>query len=296
MLARHDKGTANVAVFHEALTIRFAQNTRDFQRDIAGGFRNRDHHIDVQIFPLAGNLFTEFGAHIHTRAVNGNLIDKGVRTREIDVLEQTRVADRVVRALAGEELALLGDVHRFARRDIAQELKAQGIERHAFGSNHILGAAIANIAFAQHQRTDTVRVAEGDHTVTDNHRHAGVSATDLAVSRGNSGEDVIGFQRIMAEVVEFAGEDIQQDLGIRSGVDVAALLFEQFLTQFVRIGQVTVVGKRNAIRGVDVERLRLRRAGAASGWVTHVANPHVALHTLHMASFKDIADQPVCLA
>jgi hypothetical protein len=141
-----------------------------------------------------------------TRAVDGNLVDEGVRTGKIDVLEQARVADRVIGTLAGKQLALLGDIHRFARRHVAQEFKAQGIQRHAFRGHHILGTAIANIAFAQHQRTNAVWIAEGHHAVTDDHRHAGVRAADLAVGRGNRGKNVVCFQRVVTEVIQLAGE------------------------------------------------------------------------------------------
>ena len=67
---RHDERTAYIADLNEALTEPFAQNTRDFQRDITRGFRDRDHHVDIQIFPFAGNFLAQFRAHIHAGAVN----------------------------------------------------------------------------------------------------------------------------------------------------------------------------------------------------------------------------------
>ena len=143
--------------------------------------------------------------------------------------------------MTSEQLTFFGDVHRFARRHVAQELKAQRIQRHAFRSHHILGAAIADIALAQHQRTDAVRVAEGDHAVADNHRHAGVSASNLAVGGSDRRKNVVCFQRIVAEVVQLAGEDIQQDFRIGGGVDMAAFFFKQLFTQLVSVSQVTVV-------------------------------------------------------
>lgn len=99
----------------------------------------------------------------------------------------------------------------------------------------------------------------------------------------------------MAEVIQLAGENIEQNFRIGGGVDVAAFFFKQLFTQLVSVGQVTVMRQRNAIRRVNVERLSLGGAGAASRRVTDVADPHVALHTLHVASLKNIAHQPVCL-
>ena len=100
----------------------------------------------------------------------------------------------------------------------------------------------------------------------------------------------------MAEIIQLAGENIQQDFGIRRGVDVAAFFFKQLFTQLMSIGQVAVMGKRDAVRGVNVKRLSLGGAGAASGWVTHMADTHVALKTLHMAGFENIVDQTICFA
>ena len=131
--------------------------------------------------------------------------------------------------------------------------------------------------------------------MTDNHRHAGISAANLAVGGGDRRKNVVCFQRIVAEVVQLAGEDIEQDFGIRGGVDVAAFFFKQLFTQLVSVSQVTVVRQRNAVRRVDVERLCLGGAGAASRRVTNVTNTHIALHTLHMASFKNVAHQTVRL-
>ena len=84
--------------------------------------------------------------------------------------------------------------------------------------------------------------------MTDNHRHAGVSAANLAVGGGNRRKNIVGFQRVVAEVVQLAGKDIEQDFGIGGGVDVAAFFFKQLFTQLVSVGQVTVVRQRNTIR------------------------------------------------
>ncbi len=230
LLAWHDKGAANIAVLHEALAIGFTQDARHLQRDIAGGFRDRDDHIDIQIFPLAGNLLAELGAHIHTGAVDGDLVDEGVRTGKVDVLEQARVADRVFRTLTGKQLAFFGDVNRFARSNVTQELKAQGVQGHAFGGHHIFGAAIANIAFTQHQRANPVRIAERDHTVADNHRYAGIGTANQTVSGRHGSKNVVSFQRIVTEVIQFAGKDVKQNFRVRSGVNVATLLFKQLFT------------------------------------------------------------------
>ena len=76
---------------------------------------------------------------------------------------------------------------------------------------------------------------------------------------------------------------------------MAAFFFKQLFTQLVSVSQVTVVRQRNAIRRVDVRRLCLGGAGTASRRVTNVTNTHIALHTLHMASFKTSLTSPFAL-
>ena len=68
----------------------------------------------------------------------------------------------------------------------------------------------------------------------------------------------ITLQRIMTEVIQLAGKDIEQDFRIRSGVNVAAFFFKQLFTQLVGIGQVTVMRQGYPVRRVDVERLYRR--------------------------------------
>lgn len=54
-------------------------------------------------------------------------------------------------------------------------------------------------------------VAESHHAVADNHCHTGVRTANLAIGRRDGGKNVIGFQRVMTEVIQLAGEDIEQD-------------------------------------------------------------------------------------
>jgi hypothetical protein len=75
---------------------------------------------------------------------------------------------------------------------------------------------------------------------------------------------VIGVQRqVIGLRLEFVGEDIEQDLGIGVGVDVPTILAEQIAFQRVGVRQVAVVCETDAIRGIDVEGLRLGRRRAA---------------------------------
>ncbi len=63
----------------------------------------------------------------------------------------------------------------------------------------------------------------------DDHRHARVRAADQAVGRRNRREDVVRFQRVVTEVIQLTGENIEEDFGIRGGIDMAAFFFKQLL-------------------------------------------------------------------
>lgn len=69
-----------------------------------------------------------------------------------------------------------------------------------------------------------------------------------------------------------------------------------FLGQLLDVGQVTVMRQGDAVRRVDVERLSLGRAGAASGRVAHMADAHMANQALHMALLEHVTYQAVVLA
>ena len=56
------------------------------------------------------------------------------------------------------------------------------------------------------------------------------------------------------------------------------------------------MGHTDAVGTVYIERLRQRRAGAASGWVTHMAYAHFTHQTHHMAATENIPGQPFAFA
>ncbi len=62
----------------------------------------------------------------------------------------------------------------------------------------------------------------------DDHRHARVRAADQAVGRRNRREDVVRFQRVVTEVIQLTGENIEEDFGIRGGIDMAAFSSNSF--------------------------------------------------------------------
>ena len=105
------------------------------------------------------------------------------------------------------------------------------------------------------------------------------------------GEHLLGRQLLVARrALELVGEHVDQHLGVAAGVDVAAVDVEQLLLQRRRVGEVAVVDEDDAVRRIDVERLRLLLAvGVAGGRIAHLAEADVARQRAHVAGAKDVA-------
>ncbi len=56
------------------------------------------------------------------------------------------------------------DEHRLAGLDIAQQLEAERVQRHALRGDHVL-VALGRFAHAEHKRADAVRIAEAEDAV-----------------------------------------------------------------------------------------------------------------------------------
>ena len=162
-----------------------------------------------------------------------------------------------------------------------------------FAGNHVFAAAIFGSARAVNDGADGERVAEGDEAVAANHRHNRIGATHAAVGGGDGVEDDFRRRPQLLLALDFVGEDVEQRFGIGMGVDVAQVAGVDGADEFVGVGEIAVVGERNAVGRIDVERLRFGGAGRAGGRVTHVADAVVADESLHFAFVKDVAHQAV---
>src|ERR1700692_71207 len=75
----------------------------------------------------------------------------------------------------------------------------------------------------------------------------------------------------------------------------AIFAYEHF-GELTRVRQIAVVAETNAVRRIDVERLRVLGAVGACGWVAHMSDADVAFELEHVLLLKYIADQPGVLA
>ncbi|MCY1389796.1 hypothetical protein D9M71_46000 [compost metagenome] len=244
---------------------------------------------------LALDLLGQLLAHAQTRLVDGDAIHDGVRARQVDVLEDAGGVLRVSRALAGVELAVLGDVHRFARSQVTDQGEAEHVEGDAFGGNHVFHAFVG-VALAEDDRADRVGIAEADDAVAGDHRHHGITALAAFVHTGNGGEHIFLGGLQLAAVGQLVGEYVEQHFRVGVGVHVAQIGFVDFLGQLLDVGQVAVVRQGDAVGRVDVERLGLGGTGRTRGGIAHMADAHAADQALHVALLEDVADQAIVLA
>jgi hypothetical protein len=113
----------------------------------------------------------------------------------------------------------------------------------------------------------------------------------MRLHRADRLEHVVGLQlRAAGGLLQLVGEDVQQHLRVALGVDVAVVAGKQFGLQRLRIGEVAVVHQHDAVRRVDVERLRFFLAvGVAGGGVAHLAQARVAGQAAHVAGAEHVA-------
>ena len=193
-LSGHDEGAADVAVFDEPFAIRFAQICGQLHRAGAAGIGNRHHDVDLAQVQLPFDFFRQFNPHIDARLVNGHAVDNGIRAGKINIFEQAGCKFALTGALAAVQFAVKGDKYGLARRDVALQLESQAVENDGFGSHTPIGFAFIVGLFAQHQRTDAVRVAEGQQAVARNQGHHAVRAAYPAVQFADCVKNMVEFQ------------------------------------------------------------------------------------------------------
>ena len=141
-------------------------------------------------------------------------------------------------------------------------------------ATHPLGA-LRRLALAEHQRADAVRIAE---------RRAGRGRRSwrrprsrrgsARCTRGDRREDVRRRRaRARADALQLVREHVEQHFGVGAGVDVAPVVADQHFRELGGVGQVAVVREADAVRRVDVERLRLGGGVAAGGRIAQWPMP-----------------------
>ena len=125
----------------------------------------------------------------------------------------------MVGALAGVHASIEVEQHRLARRHVADALKIERVQRHAFGGDHVFHAILGRAG-----RTPAAgyRMGRGRHQAeADDQRHGGVGARTRRAHRRHRSEDILGIDRQLAALLQFVSEYVEQDFRVGIGVDGA---------------------------------------------------------------------------
>jgi len=294
-LPGHDEGALDVAVLDEALPILHPEVVGKREARGSAGLGDGDHDIDVVVGPFTENFLRERLSHPQARLVDRHVVDDGVRAREIDVLEDAWRIPGLLATLADVQLPVQSDDHRLARREVADELEPQGVERDALRRHHVLHTQ-RRLADSIAKRPDRAWVAERHHSVAEDQRHRRVAAETSPVDIGHRAENRVLVQCESALARQLAREEIEEDLGVRLRVHMPQLVAEYLLAKRPGVDQVAVVCQRDAVGRVDIEGLCLLRRFAPRRRVADVADADPATGRVHVVGLEDIAHQPVGLA
>ena len=234
-------------------------------------------------------------AHAQPCLVDRDVVDDRVGACEIDVLEDARRVPGVPRALADVNGPVHRDDDRLARGEVALQLEPEQVEGDALRGHDIL-LALGGLPGSEADRADRVRIAERDHAIPGDERHRRVAAHAPLVNPRHRVEDRVRVELERMGAGELAGEDVEQQLGIRLRVDVAELLPKHRLAQLTGVDQVAVVRQGDTVGGIDVERLCLVGGFASRGRIADVPDAHRAPERVHVVRLEHVAHHSVALA
>ena len=156
--------------------------------------------------------------------------------------------------MSGEEMARGTDENRLTGRNVSDNFKTEGRDGHAFTGDDVFRRS-ACFPLTVNQRSNAVWVPEGEQTVARNDGHTGIASTDTLVNGGDGSED--GFDvdvwitfdaKRRRAFTEFNSKSVQEQFRVARGVDVAHAFVSEMYGQFIRVGEVAVVGQGNTVR------------------------------------------------
>jgi len=141
-----------------------------------------------------------------------------------------------------------------------------------------------------------MRVAKSNNANADDQRDNRVTTSAALVHGLYSIKYLVGCRMPVYACLQFVGENIEQDLGIRACAQVPAILFCQHLGQFVVICQIAVVTQTNTVGRIHIERLRFGSPRTTRRWVANMTDADITGEAQHMTLSKCVADKTVALA
>ena len=118
------------------------------------------------------------------------------------------------------------DKNRFPRGNVAHNLITTGFEHEGLARHNPFIAHQARLALAQNQRPNPKGIPKSQHSATGYHRNGCVGTLHPLVQCPHRSKSVIGAKSLCGtSALQFAGENIDQEFGVRGCVEVATIFF-----------------------------------------------------------------------
>ncbi len=109
---------------------------------------------------------------------------------------------------------------------------------------------------------------------TGKHRGTGPSALTLAIHAAETGKEILGIDSRLLRLVELVGKDVDHQLAVAVRVDVPMRLLVKEALELLRVDEVPVVRKANAVGTIDIEGLSLGIGAASSSRISQMTQAH----------------------
>lgn len=132
---------------------------------------------------------------------------------------------------------------------------------------------------------------------TSKHRRTGPSALASTIHPAETGKEILRIDTGLLGLVELVRKDVEHQLAVAVRVDMPMRLLVEKVLEPLRVDEVSVVRKTDAVGAVDVERLRLGVGATSSRRISKMGQAHEARKIADAcAVVEDLGRHAVALA
>ena len=145
------------------------------------------------------------------------------------------------------------------------------------------------------KRTDAIGVTESQQSLTGNQSHDRISTLNTLVYALDGFESHFGSEisRRRNNLHKFVGKHVKKHFRITRSVNVTTILIVEFGGNFLRVGEVPVMRKQNAVGSIHIKRLTFFiGASTPLRGIAHVADARTPRQVTHIARPEHITHKP----
>ena len=152
---------------------------------------------------------------------------------------------------------------------------------------------MGSVSLAHDERFDPERIAESKQSALGERADDRVGAADDVEHTFRGAEEPLGERLLALGLLDLLGEDVKDRLEITIRRETHLLAREILALEIEKVGDVPVVGHRDARREDHMERLDVLGDTRADGGIAHVADPELPLQAADVFSVEDVAHEPL---